>query len=244
MTAEAAKKTNAREALLSAAEELFIEKGYAAVGVREIADAAGVNLGGIQYYFGSKAKLFIETVSIMMGREAHNNPFLSLDRPIHSMQEAANLLVKFIALFLDHLLHPKGPDVCRVIYREIFSELSQDPEMTEALVSSVSNDFYRPSDQLLLRLLREFLPHASEGDLGLYAQSVIGQCTFYVTHKPFVERLRGRDFSKGSAFEEAVTHVATFSLRALGCSKEIITNALTNLMGLSKNKLRSENLSF
>lgn len=229
MTAEPAKKLNAREALLTAAEQLFIEKGYAAVGTREIADAAGVNLGAIQYHFGSKAKLFIETVRGLMEQQAANNPFLALDRPVKSKSEAAVLLVQFISSFLDHLLHPKGPDVCRVIYREIFSELSQDAEMTEALVSSVANDFYRPSDQLLLKLLRVFSPDANEDQLGLTAQSIIGQCTFYVTHKPFAERLRGRDFSKSPVFEEAVTHVATFSLRALGSSEKDINEALRAL---------------
>lgn len=45
------------ERILSAGERLFAEHGFAAVGVRAITDEAGVNLGALHYYFGSKEKL-------------------------------------------------------------------------------------------------------------------------------------------------------------------------------------------
>ena len=50
--------------ILAAAEALFLEKGYNAVTTREIAAAAGVNLGLIPYYFGSKENL---TLTIVKG---------------------------------------------------------------------------------------------------------------------------------------------------------------------------------
>ena len=51
---------HARETLLKVATKLFIERGYNGVSTRELAEAADVNLGAIQYHFGSKAKLFVE----------------------------------------------------------------------------------------------------------------------------------------------------------------------------------------
>lgn len=54
------KKTDKQEApqrIISAAACLFAKKGYAAVGIREIADKAGVNLSMISYYYGGKAGL-------------------------------------------------------------------------------------------------------------------------------------------------------------------------------------------
>ncbi|MFN8308587.1 MAG: TetR family transcriptional regulator [Chitinophagales bacterium] len=44
--------------LLEAAEQLFAEKDFDAVSVRELAKVAGVNIAMISYYFGSKEKLF------------------------------------------------------------------------------------------------------------------------------------------------------------------------------------------
>ncbi|MEP7164128.1 MAG: TetR family transcriptional regulator [Ferruginibacter sp.] len=43
--------------ILGKAEELFATRGYEGTTVRDIADAAGVNLAMISYYFGSKEKL-------------------------------------------------------------------------------------------------------------------------------------------------------------------------------------------
>ncbi len=46
--------------LLDTAERLFGELGYDGVGMRLLADEAGVNLGAATYHFGSKEKLYIE----------------------------------------------------------------------------------------------------------------------------------------------------------------------------------------
>ena len=43
--------------ILDAAEELFVEMGFAATPVRAIAERAGVNLAAAHYHFGSKEGL-------------------------------------------------------------------------------------------------------------------------------------------------------------------------------------------
>lgn len=50
------------ERLLNTAERLFAEHGYDGVGMRALANEAGVNLGATTYHYGSKQKLYIETV--------------------------------------------------------------------------------------------------------------------------------------------------------------------------------------
>lgn len=50
--------------LRAAAKELFLAKGFAAVSVREIAARAGVDPALIVRHFGSKERLFLETVSL------------------------------------------------------------------------------------------------------------------------------------------------------------------------------------
>jgi AcrR family transcriptional regulator len=49
------------EKLLDAAERLFAQHGYDGVGLRTLADEAGVNLNAVNYHFGSKEKLYIQT---------------------------------------------------------------------------------------------------------------------------------------------------------------------------------------
>jgi AcrR family transcriptional regulator len=50
-----------KDRLLDAAEKLFGLRGYDGVGMRMLAEEAGVNLGAATYHFGSKDALYIET---------------------------------------------------------------------------------------------------------------------------------------------------------------------------------------
>lgn len=220
------KKTAAREALLDAAEALFIAKGYQAVGTRELVDAAGVNLAAIQYHFGSKAKLFVECVGRMMKRDRERSPLAREACQECSLPCAAAKLVRYIELSLNDVCRPAGPEVCRLIFREIFDEAPEDAELREALISSVINEKYRPADDLLLTLVRQLKPGVDDQSAFLIAHSVVGQCAFYVTHRPFIERLRSTDYTQSPAFDRAVEHVASFTLRALGFSDDEIARAI------------------
>jgi AcrR family transcriptional regulator len=56
-----------RRALLVAARELFLERSYRDVSVRQLAAAAGVNLAMVRYYFGDKQGLYAAMLQDVMG---------------------------------------------------------------------------------------------------------------------------------------------------------------------------------
>ena len=51
-------ENDCRAHLIAATTPLFAEKGFNGVGVRELANAAGVNISMISYYFGGKEALY------------------------------------------------------------------------------------------------------------------------------------------------------------------------------------------
>jgi AcrR family transcriptional regulator len=51
-----------RQAVMEAAYELFLEQGYAATSMRQIADRAGLALGGIYNHFAGKEAIFSELI--------------------------------------------------------------------------------------------------------------------------------------------------------------------------------------
>lgn len=53
-----------RARLLEAARELFLARGYSAIGLREVAAKAGVDVTLVRRYFGSKEKLFAEATEV------------------------------------------------------------------------------------------------------------------------------------------------------------------------------------
>jgi TetR/AcrR family transcriptional regulator, regulator of cefoperazone and chloramphenicol sensitivity len=74
----------ARERILGAALRLFADQGYDGTSVREIAQAADVNIAAIAYYFGDKAGLYRAALFEPMcgksdGADAFDAPGLDLD---------------------------------------------------------------------------------------------------------------------------------------------------------------------
>lgn len=57
-TKRSTKDLSTEEKIKAAASQVFTRKGYAATRTRDIAEAAGINLALLNYYFRSKAKLF------------------------------------------------------------------------------------------------------------------------------------------------------------------------------------------
>ena len=224
---EPAEKINTKEALLEAAKELFTLKGYSAVSTREIADTAGVNLGAIQYHFGSKAQLFVESVlSLMEERKKNLDLYIQNSPAPEDKVQAAEALCKYIDLVLYEMCHPKGPDTCRIMHREVHGASSQDPELYEPLVSSVTEQFIRPMDEYLRMLIGTLKPDASEQELWIYAQSTIGQCLYYVTHRPFAQRLRGEDLARKDNISNLSKQICEFTLRGLGLAEDRVRHTL------------------
>jgi len=230
------KNRSSKERLLEVAQQLFSEKSYEEVSTRELAEAAEVNLGAIQYYFGSKAKLFVEAIrALMTGQscsEAHEALFSSL-RALEGMSEqderrrcGALGLCQFIRLFLRHLVLSSDPQPCRIMFREIYTNTVKDVEMFEALTSSVVNDFIEPVDRALLTLLGEIDPARTRQELEYVVQSIIGQCTYYVTHRPFTERLRGIDIGTTESLEAIATHIGRFTLLGMNCPQEFVAGII------------------
>src|SRR5205814_3020201 len=48
--------------LLKAARKLFADRGLAATSIRELAQEAGVNVAAVNYHFGDKEQLYLETL--------------------------------------------------------------------------------------------------------------------------------------------------------------------------------------
>lgn len=106
------------EKIKNAAREVFHNKGYAATRTRDIAEAAGINLALLNYYFRSKEKLFD---IIMM--EAMQSFMLSMSStfndPDTTLHEKLNLVVN---KYIDHLT--KEPQIPLFI----LSEMRNNPE--------------------------------------------------------------------------------------------------------------------
>jgi AcrR family transcriptional regulator len=96
------KKQQTRQALEEAASALFAERGFDAVTVAEIADAADVAVGTVFNYFGSKEELFFDRLDGMVAE---------LTAAVRDRPDGTGVAAAFRGWHeaeLAFLLHPKG----------------------------------------------------------------------------------------------------------------------------------------
>ncbi|HNW61295.1 MAG TPA: CerR family C-terminal domain-containing protein [bacterium] len=61
MKTERKKSADTRHSLLAAASEIFAEKGYRDATIAAICEKAGANIAAVNYHFGDKQNLYVET---------------------------------------------------------------------------------------------------------------------------------------------------------------------------------------
>lgn len=91
-----------RRAILDSARAAFSRAGYDGVGVREIAQGAGVTAMLVNRYFGSKESLFAEVVDVTLAQPG------ILTREISAMEQDVVALSRHIATALVETTSPAG----------------------------------------------------------------------------------------------------------------------------------------
>lgn len=122
------KRDRTRQAILDAAYSLIIEQGYAATSMRQIADRAGLALGGIYNHFPSKGDIF-STIIVERHPVFQILPLLSSvegSTVEEFVRNAARLLIDelgqhpdFLNLMLTEIVEFKGEHV-PLIFEKVF----------------------------------------------------------------------------------------------------------------------------
>lgn len=200
-----------RERILTAAGPIFADKGYGGATVREICQAAAVNQAAINYYFGDKERLYIETVTRAhrLGVQRVPLPKWSADTPPEQR------LADFVRTLLERMLGDESPWQARLMLREILQPTSACQELVE--------DYFRPQFEVLQDILAEMLP-AEVPPLLRYqiGFSIVGQCVFYRVAADIVRMIVPADDYRDAYHPEALAaHIARFSLAAIGRSPSL-----------------------
>ena len=147
--------------LLAAALDLFVEKGYAATRVEEVARRAGVSKGTLFLYFSSKEELFKAVV-----RENISGRFLQWNAQIEAFEgDTADMLRHCMLLWWERLGVSKACGITKLM----LGEGENFPE----LAAFYRHEVIEPAHDLIRRILHrgaergEFAP--VDPDYGIYA---------------------------------------------------------------------------
>jgi TetR/AcrR family transcriptional regulator, regulator of cefoperazone and chloramphenicol sensitivity len=198
---------DAKTRLLQAAGPIFADKGFQAATVREICEVAGVNVASINYYFGDKERLYIETVKEARQIKAAQAPF-----PVWPADVAPEVkLRQFIQTLLTRVLSTDAaPWPTRLMMREILDPGSACKELAQ--------EYFRPEFEMLLAILDEMLPPGTpDYRRHQFGFSVVGQCVFYRLAGGVVSALVDEaELSRHYDVEELARHITQLTLAALG----------------------------
>ena len=106
---------SSREKILEVAEALYARRGFAGVGMREVADAAGLGKSSLFHHFKSKVELYLAVLDrVLMRIEERLAPVLT------SPASAADKLDRWIDALIDALA--EQPASARLLLRGLFEE--------------------------------------------------------------------------------------------------------------------------
>ena len=112
---------SSRDKIIEVAEALYARRGFAGVGMREVADAAGLGKSSLFHHFRSKVQLYLAVLERVLARmEERLAPILT------SPLGAAEKLDRWIDVLIDSLA--EQPATARILLRAIFEEDEFDGE--------------------------------------------------------------------------------------------------------------------
>ena len=204
-----------RERILAAAGQEFAERGYEAATVRDICLAAGVNVAAVNYYFGDKRRLYIESV-----KHAHELRVKQVPLPEWpSDRLPAERLHDFVDNLLERMLgFGQPPWQVRLMLREVLQPTDACRELVE--------DYMRPHFAMLVSILDDLCAgRLPESELRRVAMSIIGQCFLYRAAGDVVGMLvPPGEIATLHTPARLADHVTRFTLAALGVAPPLATS--------------------
>ena len=122
-------KINTEQKIIRAADKLFTQKGYAATKTREIAEEAETNVALLNYYFGSKEKLYKKVVQekfkMLLGAIA---PVL-WDERISIEDKVESITENYTKLFLENEELPIFILNELTVNKELFKDITENARL-------------------------------------------------------------------------------------------------------------------
>jgi AcrR family transcriptional regulator len=195
-----------KTAIIEAAGEIFVEKGFRTATVRQICKRAGVKTAAINYYFGDKSKLYREVLRYYQNIAFQKYPS---NLGIKEGDSPGQKIKSFIHLMIMHIFEEGSPTwFGRLLAREFV-------EPTDALDILVK-EVIRPSFVMLAAVVKEILGEkVAEKTAYLCAMSIVGQCLYFRNSLPIVNRILEKEKFSRQEIIALADHISHFSLSAL-----------------------------
>jgi len=206
--------TDSKDRILDEAEALFAERGFHAVTVREITQAARCNLAAVNYHFGNKQNLYVEVFRARWMPRARRVQACFKDLlSARGERSLAGIVHALAEAFL------KGPltDDERLRHSQLMiREMAKPGLATDMLVEEVIKPFFGE----LIILLGPYLPENAERErVMLDIVSIFAMAIYFNFARLPVMRVTGEEYD--NAFKDRlVEHIVRFCLTGLDMNRK------------------------
>ena len=225
----------AKNRILLAAGRIFADKGFRCSTVREICDAADVNIASVNYYFGDKKNLYQE--ALLLAREIGANKFPTPDFP--ALRAPHDRLRSIILLLLNRLV---GSHVEPWPVKLLMSEILDPSPAAKPLVDGYIGPFLK----MVFATVNEMVDDSvCESKIHQLSFSVISQCVWYrfagdINRMVISEEQYASNFSINALAKQ----IYDFSLAGINaanseCKNSVVTAEPTKASEQPSEKLRA-----
>ena len=191
--------------ILDAAEQLFIELGYAATSLRAIANQAGVNLAATNYHFGSKEGLLAAVVHRHI-HPVNEERLLRLNRLLVSQRPLT------LREILEAFFYPLAETLPNEHLPAVMGRVLSEPEsLTRPIIAEEFTEVLTHFQ----RAIAEVMPEIDEETISWRFHLVVGSMVHLLKFPNPINRL-GSD----KDFPQAIEHLIDFSIAALRHRRE------------------------
>jgi TetR/AcrR family transcriptional regulator len=182
---------SSREKILDVAESLFARRGYAGVGMREVADAAGLGKSSLFHHFRGKDQLYCEVLSRVLERIRER-----LDAVLEAPGAPPERLDRWVEALVDALA--EHPPTARLLLRGLFEDDEFDDSQPE--VAAVEKTLAGILDGVQ-KLLREGVESGAFRQVSVphTVQTLIGATVYHFASGELGEGLLGRPLLSAEA---------------------------------------------
>jgi len=200
-----------RKSLLAAASQVFAEKGYRDATIAEICQRAKANVAAVNYHFGDKKNLYIETWRHSFVESLKVHP---PDGGVSDDAEPEERLRGQIEAFLRRIADNNNKEFL-IVHRELANPTG--------LLEEVTRKDLRPLREKMESLVRELLgPLASDMQVRFCAIGIVSQCiTPMLMRKMESKKQDVKNDSPGiDDIDSYANHVVEFSLAGIRTIRE------------------------
>lgn len=194
-----------RDRILKSSHKLFADKGFDATSVRDITTDAGCNVASVNYHFGGKEKLYLETfrsmLTVLRDRRLEMMSELMMREPAPSLEE-------FVETFAVIMIEPLVGDSRGRLFLNLVSREMIAPRLPKGVLV---NEFFEPMMERSTAALAEVGPKLDPASARMCVMSMVGQLLHTLkAHKALSDMGRSEMILTGHT--DQMAHFVRFSV--------------------------------